>query len=226
MEIKNHLLYVDGKQVQFRKSPNVGGKIKKHRFIINHYTAASTAESAISWMVAPQAKVSAHLHLDRNGVFVQLVPFDIIAWHAGQSEWKDVKGINSWSIGIEIQNTGTQEYTQAQLDALVAVETLLVKTYSMEEILGHSDIAPGRKTDPGKQFPMSWLRDKVFGSKTSFTTTANLNLREEPNTIANILATIEKGEKVNVIRKANTDWVEVFVCSIEKSGFVNKHYLI
>lgn len=229
MEIKNNLLYVDGKQVQYRKSPNVGGKIKKPRFLIIHYTAANSAESAISWMVSPQSKVSAHLHQDRKGLFVQLVPFDITAWHAGASEWKGVNGINSWSIGIEIQNTGTQEYTQEQLGGLVEVAKALVEEYGIEEILGHSDIAPGRKTDPGKQFPMQWFRAQVYGGNTEITvaskkTTTDVNLREGAGTNFKAIQVIKSGTEVNILAEKDS-WSEVFICDLKLKGWIKSSYL-
>lgn len=226
MEIKNNLLYVDGKQVQMRKSPNVGGKIKDHKFLIAHYTAASTAESAISWMASPESKVSAHLHLDRNGVFVQQVAFDTVAWHAGSSHWKDYVGINSWSIGIEMQNTGTQEYTEVQIRSFIEVSKLLVKTYGIEEILGHSDIAPGRKMDPGNLFPMTLIRESVFDVKDSLVkhTTTDVNLRKGAGTNFEALQVIKSGTEVSVLSEKDS-WTEVFICTNKSRGWIKSSYI-
>lgn len=157
----NNLLFIDEKQVPFKRSPNIGGR-KNPSYIIIHYDAASNNTSAINWMTNPDSKVSADLHIDRDGNVVQLAPFSVITWHAGVSEWKGIKGLNQHSIGIELQNTGTQEYTQVQLNSLRDICRALVKEYPIKEILGHSDISPGRKIDPGKQFPMECLRTQVL----------------------------------------------------------------
>lgn len=169
--VKDGILYQNGVKVYQRPSPNHGGTIVP-RFIIIHYTAAKTAESAISWMVGSKGAqaVSAHLHIDRLGNVVQLVPLTLKAWHAGTSQWKDKKGkmvvgLNSHSIGIELQNAGTEQYTAIQLQQNIDVCKALAAAYPVEEILGHSDIAPGRKVDPGKQFPMIQLRTEVMTTK-------------------------------------------------------------
>jgi N-acetylmuramoyl-L-alanine amidase len=187
MKILNHLLYNDnGSQVPFKLSPNHGG-VCKPEYIIIHYTASETASGAINWMLDPKAKVSANIHLDRAGYYFQLVPFNVTAWHAGKSEWKGLNGLNSHSIGIECQNTGKQEYTLEQLNGLVDACKAIVAAYPIKEILGHSDIAPGRKADPGKQFPMAWLREQVFGS---------------PIVVYKLTSPMVKGETVKAIQKA------------------------
>lgn len=164
--IVDGVLYQNGVKVIQRPSPNHGGVIVP-RFTIIHYTAAKTAESAISWMVSPQSKVAAHLHIDRLGNVVQLLKLNVRGQHAGESQWTDgngklIVGLNSHSIGIELQNTGTEQYTPIQLQQNIDVCKALNIEYPIEEILGHSDIAPGRKIDPGKQFPMESLREEVF----------------------------------------------------------------
>lgn len=166
--IRDGILYQNGVKVTQRPSPNHGGVITP-RFVIIHYTAAKTAKSAIDWMVQKRktGNVSAQLHIDRMGNVVQLVNLNNQAWHAGESEWtnkagKKIVGLNSHSIGIELQNTGTEQYTPIQLQQNIDVCKCLSENYPIEEILGHSDISPGRKTDPGKQFPMQSLRDEVL----------------------------------------------------------------
>jgi len=227
----NRLLDNDGKPVPFRQSPNIGGVLNPE-YIIIHYTASSNADGAISWMLSPQSKVSAHLHLDRGaGIFFQLVPFNKVAWHAGKSEWKGIIGLNSHSIGIECQNTGTQEYPQVQLDALVLACKAIVEVYPIKEILGHSDIAPGRKTDPGKQFPMEWLRKQVFNVQpkvnlvTTKHTTSDLNIRETGKATGKLLSTLPKGTKVNVLSESD-GWSNVFVCKSKLIGWVSSKYLV
>jgi len=161
IEIRNHILFINSKSVDYRPSPNHGGIIMPEYLII-HYTAAKTANSAINWMLSKDAKVSAHLHIARDGKVVQLVPFNVKAWHAGASAWNGLTGLNSYSIGIELQNDSKEDYTEIQLDIAKGISRLLVTRYCLKDILGHSDIAPGRKVDPGIKFPMQLFKSAVF----------------------------------------------------------------
>lgn len=100
-------------------------------------------------------KVSAHLLIDRQGSVRQYVPFDQQAWHAGVSEFRGRERCNEFSIGIELEGTDDTEFTNQQYEKLIEITLLLMKAYpgiSEERIVGHSDIAPGRKTDPGPCF--------------------------------------------------------------------------
>lgn len=102
-----------------------------------------------------QITVSSHLVIKRTGDIVQYVPFDKRAWHAGQSNFEGRERCNDFSIGIELEGTETIPYTEAQYVQLAAVVNTLLNAYpglSTERITGHSDIAPGRKTDPGESF--------------------------------------------------------------------------
>jgi N-acetyl-anhydromuramoyl-L-alanine amidase len=102
-----------------------------------------------------ELKVSSHLVIKRTGETVQFVPFDKRAWHAGQSCYEGRGRCNDFSIGIELEGTETIPYTEAQYVQLAAVVKVLLNAYarlSAERIVGHSDIAPGRKTDPGDSF--------------------------------------------------------------------------
>jgi AmpD protein len=104
-------------------------------------------------------KVSAHLFIERDGKVTQFVPFDARAWHAGSSSFAGVANCNDYSIGIELEGTDDIPYTDAQYVALEKVSRQLLLTYpklTLERITGHSDIAPGRKTDPGPSF--DWQR--------------------------------------------------------------------
>lgn len=225
MQIKNHTL----ENVPFKRSPNVGGQIMPS-YIVVHYDAAPNATSAINWMVNPSSKVSAHLHIDRAGNVVQLVEFNKKAWHAGKSSWRGLTDLNNYSIGIELQNTGTQEYTHLQLQALARVCKALVKSYSINEIVGHSDIAPGRKIDPGPQFPMTWLRNEVFnsalnsGAEATKETAADLHLRKGAGTNHASITVLPKGTEVDVL-SVHGDWSEVFVCQFKIKGFVSSKYI-
>jgi AmpD protein len=107
-----------------------------------------------------QLKVSAHLLIKRDGRITQYVPFDKRAWHAGVSSYQGRERCNEFSIGIEMEGTETIPYTEAQYRQLAAAITVLLKTYpklSTQRIIGHSDIAPGRKTDPGRAFDWAKL---------------------------------------------------------------------
>jgi N-acetyl-anhydromuramoyl-L-alanine amidase len=104
-------------------------------------------------------RVSAHALIRRDGAVTQYVPFGMRAWHAGQSQYQGRSACNDFSIGIELEGTDTIPYTDAQYESLAALVAALLSTYhtlSAERITGHSDIAPGRKTDPGPVF--EWAR--------------------------------------------------------------------
>lgn len=104
-------------------------------------------------------KVSSHLFIDRAGTLVQFVPFDRKAWHAGQSVFEGRENCNEFSIGIELEGTDDEPFTKAQYECLESVTHSLLEKYpaiTSQRIVGHSDIAPGRKTDPGPYF--DWER--------------------------------------------------------------------
>ncbi len=106
-------------------------------------------------------KVSSHLLIRRDGEIIQYVPFNMQAWHAGISIYEGREICNEFSIGIELEGTDHEEYTDSQYKALIAVTRVLLDAYplmSKDKIVGHSDIAPGRKTDPGPCF--DWQRYK------------------------------------------------------------------
>jgi N-acetyl-anhydromuramoyl-L-alanine amidase len=106
-------------------------------------------------------RLSAHALIRRDGEIVQYVPFGERAWHAGKSEYRGRTACNDFSIGIELEGSGETPYTDVQYDSLAALTAALLATYaslSPTEIAGHSDVAPGRKTDPGASF--DWARFK------------------------------------------------------------------
>jgi AmpD protein len=111
-------------------------------------------------------RVSAHLLIDRDGVVTQYVPFDRRAWHAGASEFMGRKTCNDYSIGIELEGTDDTPYTDQQYARLSAVTQAILSAYpgiTPERIAGHSDIAPGRKTDPGPYFDWARFRAALAG---------------------------------------------------------------
>lgn len=113
IDIQNHKLtkVSGGPEVSFEESPNHSGTFANELpdTLVIHYTAGGSLESSVSWLKNPRANASAHVVVGRSGEMVQLVPFNIKAWHAGQSKWKGRSGLNHYSIGIEIDNAGVLE---------------------------------------------------------------------------------------------------------------------
>jgi N-acetyl-anhydromuramoyl-L-alanine amidase len=121
------------------------------------------AEAHPSFLETAALRVSAHALIRRDGSITQYVPFGMRAWHAGQSQYQGRSGCNDFSIGIELEGTDTTPYTDAQYESLAALVGALLSTYhtlSAERVAGHSDIAPGRKTDPGPVF--EWARFRAL----------------------------------------------------------------
>lgn len=109
-------------------------------------------------------KVSSHLYITREGALVQFVPFNKRAWHAGLSAFEGQEKCNDFSIGIELEGTDDVPYTPKQYESLLAVSVLILKTYpkiTLQRIVGHADIAPGRKTDPGPHFDWKNYVDRL-----------------------------------------------------------------
>ena len=136
---------------------------KKIKFLIIHYTGMKSESLAIKRLCDPKTKVSSHYFIKKNGNILQLVPDLYEAWHAGKSSWKKYNSLNKTSIGIEIQNSGHdysyENFSSKQIDSLKKLLKNLVKNYKIDQknILGHSDIAPNRKKDPGEKFPWKIL---------------------------------------------------------------------
>lgn len=145
-------------------SPNHGDR-RGHspELIVLHYTGMADAASARARLCDPMAEVSAHWLLHEDGTAEALVPEDLRAWHAGAGAWQGRDDVNSRSIGIEIVNPGDRPFTAAQMDALTLLLTQIMARWRIgpEGIIGHSDMAPGRKCDPGPRF--DWERLAVEG---------------------------------------------------------------
>ena len=159
--------------------------------IILHYTAGTNAESSAKFLVRPDVKASAHVVIGRDGQVIQLVPFNIEAWHAGKSSYRGRNELNHYSIGIELDNLGQlrleggkfvaecsrevpvkevytedlgevptywHDYTDVQMRVLNEVCSVLVDTYPIGDIVGHSDVTP-RKVDPGPALRVAeWIQ--------------------------------------------------------------------
>lgn len=137
--------------------------------LILHYTGLPTVERALDVLSRPDCKVSCHYVVDENGRVIQMVAEECRAWHAGVSYWAGETDINSASIGIEIQNPGHMlgypEFPPVQMQAVAALSRDIVNRHGMapERVLAHSDVAPGRKIDPGEKFNWAWLAEQGVG---------------------------------------------------------------
>ena len=153
-------------------SPNFNSKkrtYKKIQFIIFHYTGMKKESEAINRLTNIQSEVSSHYLIKNNGVILTLVSDLYEAWHAGKSSWKNYKSLNQYSIGIEIINPGHKfgykKFSKKQISSLFKLSKFLIKKYKINprNILGHSDIAPERKKDPGEKFPWEYLSKNNIG---------------------------------------------------------------
>ena len=153
-------------------SPNFNSKkriSKEIKFIIFHYTGMKKESEAIKKLTNIQSEVSSHYIVKNNGEIVKLLPDLYIAWHAGKSSWKNYKSLNSNSIGIEITNPGHEfnykNFSKKQIMSIIKLSKFLIKKYTInsQNILGHSDIAPERKKDPGEKFPWKYLSQNKIG---------------------------------------------------------------
>lgn len=214
-------LYENGSRVPYRASPHKsqgfgsGGR----KFLVMHYTGGASGQSSIDWFTNPASRVAAHVVIDRDGTVTQCVPFTDRAWHCGPSRWRDgtgtvFEGLNNWSIGIELANSGAcrqtasgawknglgvgvaaadiieaehkngpiffganshgvptgsvtrpgwEVYPTEQLFAARGVASALMAHYDLAGVMGHDDISPGRKSDPGPLFDIDGFREAVTG---------------------------------------------------------------
>lgn len=268
MEIKDHLL--TGTNVKkMVESPNHSGEFEKGNLdtVIMHYTAGPY-KTSLRTLINPKVRASAHVIIDRDGSITQLVPFNLQAWHAGNSYYNGRTGFNKYSIGIEIVNSGYltksgniyrawygesfnpsevveaihrnqstprywHVYTPEQIDAAYELVQLLIDTYGIKSILGHEEIAPKRKTDPGPAFPLDKFRDRLLGTDrdqdgsddlpdTGRIIANVLNIRSQPSTTASVVAQpLTKGTKVNILQEHN-GWYKV---SVQVTGWVFGKYV-
>jgi N-acetylmuramoyl-L-alanine amidase len=223
MKIRNHRLVGAGNSpLPYLASAHHGGIITP-RFLVIHYTGGGSAAGTIAWFRDPVSRVSAHLVIGRDGKVTQMVPLNREAWHAGQSRWGNLSGLNRHSIGIELDNAGClirsggkwvspltrrsypdsevtvaphkndppgtvpsgwHAYTPEQIEATLECGMALTHHYALADVLGHDDISPGRKRDPGPDFPMASVRARLMGRGDDhperYRTTARLYVRNGP----------------------------------------------
>ena len=153
-------------------SPNFSSKKRSNnsiKTIIIHYTGMQSERESLSRLTDLKSKVSSHFLINRNGKVFRLVNDDKIAWHAGKSSWGKYKNLNNNSIGIELVNKGHKfgytNFKKKQISSLIKICRILIKKYKIKKknVIGHSDIAPLRKIDPGEKFPWKLMADKKIG---------------------------------------------------------------
>jgi len=159
-------------KIDLNYSPNFNPIKRKHKqikFLIFHYTGMKKESEAIKKLTKIQSEVSSHYFIKNNGDIILMVPDLYVAWHAGKSSWKNYRSLNKYSIGIEINNSGHQfnykKYSTKQINSILNLSKYLIKKYNIKKknILGHSDIAPNRKKDPGEKFPWKYLAANQIG---------------------------------------------------------------
>lgn len=152
-----------------RPSPNHDARDAPVDMLVLHYTGMKRADEALARLCDPAAKVSAHYTIDRDGSVYAHVPEERRAWHAGASHWAGRSGVNGCSIGIELVNPGHEfgyvPFTDDQITSLIELAQGILSRHAIpaRRVLGHSDVAPARKTDPGELFPWKHLAERGIG---------------------------------------------------------------
>lgn len=264
---QNQLL--EGENVILKNCPKNHEKFAKNLpdTLVIHYTAGKNAESSADYLCSDNVKASAHLVIGKDGKIYQLVAFDTIAWHAGESEYAGRMWLNRYSVGIELDNAGVLEktgdeyqawfgtkypsneviyathrnefsprywhtYTEKQIDTCRLVCELLINRYGIKTIVGHEEIAPGRKQDPGPAFPLDKFRERLLGhnrtdqpeliNKNGKVTAFSLNIRTDAGSqFETIASPLVKGTEVKVISEKN-GWYRV---ETTITGWVSKAYV-
>ena len=216
---------------------------KKIQFIIIHYTGMQSEIESLQKLSNAKSKVSCHYFIGRKGKIIKLVPDKNIAWHAGKSRWKSFRDLNENSIGIELANKGHehgyQNFSPLQIKNLIKLCKKLKRQYSIksENFLGHSDIAPLRKLDPGEKFPWKKLSKFKIGIWYS-SLNKKLDVRRKKNLEALFFQNLYKiGYRYFNTRKRSKTDKKIIICfqqhymPMQISGKVDKktleisHYL-
>ncbi len=191
---------------------------KKIIYIILHYTGMKNEIRAIERLCDFKSKVSSHYFVKSNGKVLNLIPDQYTAWHAGVSKWKKFKSLNNYSIGIEISNPGHdygyKKFSSKQILSIIKLLQFLIRKYKIKKqnILGHSDIAPNRKKDPGEKFPWKRLAKKnlckwhnLYDNKIREKRNLKLKINDEKTFFSNLYEigypiTKNKNEKINLTK--------------------------
>jgi N-acetylmuramoyl-L-alanine amidase len=143
----------------------VNFNLRKPNYVIIHHTAQKSTQETLKTFTQTKSQVSAHYLIGADGTVTQLLNDYLRAWHGGVAKWGSITDINSVAIGIELDNDGFSPFSDAQINALIAVLQKLKTTYNIprSNFIGHSDIAPSRKVDPSGYFPWKKLSEMGFG---------------------------------------------------------------
>ena len=153
-------------------SPNFDFKKRdkrKIKYLVYHYTGMKNDKLAINKLTNFNSNVSCHYYITATGKIIQMVPDLYVAWHAGKSNWDNEHSLNYKSIGIEVSNPGHEygyrKFNDKQIKSLIWITKICIKKYKIDKknIVGHSDIAPLRKIDPGEKFPWKFLSKRKIG---------------------------------------------------------------
>jgi len=139
--------------------------MRKPNYVIIHHTAQNSCEQTLKTFTTISTQVSAHYIICKDGTLHHMLNDYLRAWHAGAAKWGNETDLNSSSIGIEIDNNGTEPFSETQLNTLLGLLASLKKSYNIPSanFIGHGDIAPGRKVDPNVNFPWKRLAESGFG---------------------------------------------------------------
>ena len=171
-------------KVKFLKSPNYSPKSRtsnKIKYLVIHYTGMQSEGESIKRLTKKKSQVSTHYLITKKGLIIKMVEEKKVAWHAGKSKWKNFVNLNNRSIGIELVNKGHrfgyENFSNKQISKLIILCKYLIKKYKINQtnILGHSDIAPLRKIDPGEKFPWQLLSKKKIGNWNNYSKDKKIN---------------------------------------------------
>jgi len=183
---KINFKYMNFNTLKSKNYSKIKRKPSKIKFLIIHYTGMQSKRVSIKKLMNFKGvnRVSCHYFIDRKGETIQMVDDDRVAWHAGKSRWKNFENLNDNSIGIELENKGHEfgyeEFTKKQINKLVKLCVNLKKKYKIKNscILGHSDVSPLRKKDPGEKFPWKFLKKKGIGNWYSKSNSSKKNIQK------------------------------------------------
>ena len=226
-------------------SPNFDTKKRKPKeikFIIFHYTGMKKEIRAINRLTNLKSKVSSHYFIKNNGDILTLVPDLYISWHAGVSSWKNYKYLNKNSIGIEISNPGHdykyKKFSKKQINSVLKLSKFLVKKYKIKSkfILGHSDISPDRKKDPGEKFPWQYLSKRKIGYWHSLNQKKLLKERNQRTTELDKSIFIKNLYKIGYVKnlsEKNIKYLKILTIAFQRrfrqeliNGIIDKECLI
>lgn len=166
LEFRGDTLFVDGQEVDQFDTPHQSGSTNlKNGLVVLHYTANNSMSGTINWFQNPEAEVSAHFVIDKDGTIAQGPSPRVKAWHAGKSSWKFKDGrqvtgtVNPVSVGIEmVKPNGSPPWPMEQVIMCVLLVRAIHKSFGTKEVAGHDQVSPGRKQDPGPSFWTYWTK--------------------------------------------------------------------